>query len=230
VCFFTSPLAVEGRDAELPRPYKFSSSSVPPEEMGNNKALECVRCHMPIPFIRTPLIRHRDVARSIGVSVRQFPNKAAFEEYMSGDEKGVPWLTFNPRKGSPIIPVIAKDQLERVAGNGKFTTKVSKEPILESCQTCHLMAGGRFQARHVLQAFGICDVEDVGDPEDPGDSHCKSVHPRVDPQWLHLHNSVYAPDLNIGVPVKKSEKFRDYFLRCRGPESNKGACNSEALE
>jgi len=221
VCFFTTGTPEGGVENVLPSPREDTNVWVSQKDWPANGIPECVRCHMPQPFIRTPLMRHRDVARAIGVTAANFRSVSEFNVYMEGDAKAVSKLDYGPKGKSPkLIPVTAKMDIKKAMGKDTFFQSISDENAVASCNACHTYGGSWFHARHALQAFGICDGLKQND------RHCQSLHPNTPASYRNIHASVYAPEfprLTDSV-MKKHPEMADYFNRCADPKTHSAEC------
>ena len=225
-CFFDTkrmPQGVSGKDIpnpnehsnppSAPRPEQFWLS---PREMGSSEATRCVRCHSAYPWIRTPAVMHRDVAKMLGVQ---------------NDPKYFDLEAAVPRKFDPGIPkdghkrpyfIVAREGLESVSSKGLWTPKVDDLEEVKPCQACHRMGGGVFVAREAAQALGMCEFEDHYN------GHCKGVDPMVQFDW---HQSIFNVPHWTGVngnPVRQKAASKLY-AECYLSET-KEKCQEKNLE
>ncbi len=210
-CFFDTkrhPQGVVGKNVPNPN-VKLNPSGAPapeqfwltPREIGSSEGTRCVRCHSAYPWLRTPPVLHREVAKMLGVphDPKYFDREAAVPRKF---DLGIP----KDGHKRPYF-VVARDELESVSSKGTWTPKVDALDGAKACQACHRVGGGYFAAREAAQAVGMCALADNYN------AHCKGVEQNFAFDW---HSSIFHVPRWTGVSANpaRQEATNTLYAEC----------------
>jgi hypothetical protein len=224
LCFFRSRDTEGGVSVGIDSPRKSPSLWHKPAEFDNKIAQNCVRCHLPNPYLRDTFMRHRDVAKALGVTKKNFSSVEEFDRYMT---EPVQMHYRAPILDSQVPTLVAGEHLGSGRGDGLWVGTVSTEPVIAQCQSCHLLSGGFFNARYIPQLFGVCNLKDPY-----GDNHCKRVDRRLLEKIPDHHRAFFLTKISVR-PESPNDEFEkqlaDYFERCWASKDFDQTCRFRVL-